>query len=371
MNRFLSVGMTLGVVLMAACSDGAVFEPSHQNHAIDTKAGPASDGALRVTVMSRNLYVGADLDSVIAALVNADPSDDLPALLTAIQTIQRTDFPSRAHAIVEEIEKARPHIVGLQEVSDIDIDLTGLGLPILIDHDFLATLVTALTDRNLNYVPAASIKNIEVTPVPGITLVDFDVMLVDADRVTVTSTVEQNFAANLGVVAPGLDIKRGWVTVTGVIDGATYAFASTHLESGSLPGFPELRALQAGELVASLGPSSPAVLMGDLNDLPGSLMYQVVTSAGLTDVWKALRPGVIGYSCCHASDLSNQVPNFDQRLDYVFAHGLGHANKPVLGRVSLVGLVPSARIPGPLGTIWPSDHAGVVVDFLMPPARGR
>ncbi|TFG52826.1 MAG: hypothetical protein E4H37_04900 [Gemmatimonadales bacterium] len=371
MRRISAFMTAFSLVVVAACSDNSVFEPSQQNQVVDTKSGAASDGAFRVTVMTRNLYVGADVDAVIAALASTDPADDLPALFTAIEIIQRTDFPTRARAIAEEIDRVRPHVVGLQEVSEIDIDLTGLGLPIVIHQDFLASLDAALSDRGLNYVPAATIKNIEAVPFPGISLVDFDVMLVDPARVAVTSVVEQNFAANLGIVAPGLDIKRGWVTVTGLVDGAAYTFASTHLESGSLPGFPELRALQVGELVASLGPSSPAVLMGDLNDMPGSPMYEVLTGAGLTDVWRVLRPGVVGYTCCHADDLSNHIPAFDQRLDYVFVRGVGHANKAVMGQITLVGLVPASRLPGPSGTIWPSDHAGIGVDFLMPPARGR
>ncbi len=91
MSHFLRLAMAVGIVLTAACSADTVFEPSQQSQATDTKVGTASDGALRVTVMTRNLYVGADVDAVIAALANTDPSDDLPALFTAIQTIQRTD----------------------------------------------------------------------------------------------------------------------------------------------------------------------------------------------------------------------------------------------------------------------------------------
>ena len=37
--------------------------------------------------MTWNMYVGADVDAVIAALLSPDPSDDQPALLAAIGTL--------------------------------------------------------------------------------------------------------------------------------------------------------------------------------------------------------------------------------------------------------------------------------------------
>jgi endonuclease/exonuclease/phosphatase (EEP) superfamily protein YafD len=72
--------------------------------------------------------------------------------------------------------------------------------------------------------------------------------------------------------------------------------------------------------------------MGDLNDVPGSLMHQVLTGVGFTDIWAALRPGVVGFTCCHAADLSDRIPEFDERIDYVFARGFGHGNREVLGQ---------------------------------------
>ena len=59
-------------------------------------------------VMSYNLYVGADLDQVIGALVNADPADDFPALLNAIDVLGQTDYPSRVEAIADAILKGAP-----------------------------------------------------------------------------------------------------------------------------------------------------------------------------------------------------------------------------------------------------------------------
>jgi endonuclease/exonuclease/phosphatase family metal-dependent hydrolase len=366
MKTVCRVFRLLGAAVVVACSDSGQVQPSSFDTHSDERPITKPNDAHFVTVMTRNLYVGADLDAVIAALTSSDPSDDFPSLLTAVTTVQQTAYPLRASAMADEIARARPHVLGLQEVSDIDIDLSAFGLSVVIHQDFLAILQAELVTRGLHYVVAAAVKNIEAAPIPGITLVDYDALLVDADRVTVHSAVGHSFSANLGEVSPGVVLKRGWVAVTAIVGGRRYAFASTHPESGSFPGFSELRAVQVAELVATLGTDLPTVLMGDLNDIPGSPMYELLIGAGFTDVWRALRRGVLGNTCCHLKDLSDRHARFDERIDYVFSRGFEHVNKQVLGRVTLVGDTPSDRLQGPEFRIWPSDHAGLVADLLLP-----
>jgi hypothetical protein len=208
-----------------------------------------------------------------------------------------------------------------------------------------------------------------------VTVIDRDVILVDADRATwdPASVVSQTYAANLGMVAPGIVLLRGWVAVDVTVGNQTITVASTHLESGNQPGFPALRALQAAELVASLGTASPAILMGDLNDPVGSPMYGIVTGAGFVDAWAAMRPGAAGLTCCHAKDLANQVANteFDQRIDFITTRGFGQSNGKLTGRIGLLGITPGDRVPGPLYDVWPSDHAGIVLDLITPPANAN
>jgi hypothetical protein len=241
-----------------------------------------------------------------------------------------------------------------------------LQIPVALSLDFLSILQQALAARGLHYTAAATVKNIEAAPLPGVSLVDYDVLLVDADRVHITGIGSHTYAANIGVVAPGVVLKRGWVTVSGTVDGRPYVFASTHLESGAAPGLDQLRAAQAAELAAALASGTPTLLMGDLNDGPGSPMYQVLTGAGFTDVWAALHPGVTGNTCCHPSDLSDRVGRLTQRIDYVLARGLGLGPKAVLGEITRVGAEPSDRLEGPASRIWPSDHAGLAADLLRP-----
>jgi endonuclease/exonuclease/phosphatase family metal-dependent hydrolase len=360
MNTRLHSGIVAALVAAAACTDAPTGIARLARVAARDDAPSA--GVAAVSVMTQNMYVGADLDVVIAALATSDPSDDVPALLGAIQTIGRTDFPARANAMADAIARTRPQVVGLQEVSVIHVDLRAFGLPDVIDQDFLATLQGDLAARGLHYVVAARVHNLTAAPLPGISLDDYDAMLVDADRVAIVSASGQTFAANVGVVAPGIDLKSGWVMARVTIAGAPYTFASTHLASGNVPGFAELRALQAGELAASLPDGVPAIVMGDLNDHAGSPMYQALTGAGFTDTWSALRPGTTGYTCCEAADLSNHVPTLVERIDFVLARGI-----KVAGQVNRIGEVPADRVAGAAGPVWPSDHAGLVVSLLVSP----
>ena len=351
-----------GTGLAAGCSESAVLEPPDRDAGVSGDAA-GSRAAAELGVITRNLYVGTDVDAVISALRTPDPADDLPALVEAIETLRRTDFPARAAAIADEIAKTDPHAIGLQEVSQIDLTLPPLGVD--IHQDFLSTLLAELNERGLAYDVAAEVRNIEAAPFPGVSLLDFDVLLVKRG-IEVGATTAQNFSNNLGTVAPGVILKRGWVTAIVTIDGTELTLASTHLESGNFPGFAELRAAQAQELVGALDPARPAVLMGDLNDAPGSPMYQVLVGAGFIDVWRALRPGVVGNTCCHLDDLSNKLPDLEQRIDYIFARGLERPHAGLIGKVEQLGEVPADRLTGPVSRIWPSDHAGLAGKLRLP-----
>ena len=181
---------------------------------------------------------------------------------------------------------------------------------------------------------------------------------------TIDAASGQDFAVNLGPVAPGVVLIRGWVWARTTVDGQSYTFASAHTEAnlaGAPPGLLEqIRAAQVGEMVATLGTSERVVLMGDLNDTPGSPMYDVLASSGFTDSWRAMHPGVDGLTCCHVADLSDQVARFDQRIDYVWTRGFSREDGKVGGSVDRFGNVPADRVAGPAYPIWPSDHAGLV-----------
>jgi endonuclease/exonuclease/phosphatase family metal-dependent hydrolase len=365
MRTAAKFGALLLVLFAAACSDAPPTEPQlSEEAAIDAMRG-GSHGAAHISVLSRNMYIGTDVDSVIAALVDGDPSNDLPVFLWAVQVFQNTDIVARTNAMADEVARWGPDAIGLQEAWEVTI------VPFGIDVDFQEVFEAALAARGLNYVEAAKVTDTEVTlPAFGVQLVDHDVLLVNADRVTVHSSDGQLFSNNLGVVGP-FNIVRGWTMIRATIAGIEMEVWNAHLESGSDPLIAGLRGLQAGELVTMASTELPVVMMGDFNDEVGSPMHDVMTlTGGFDDGWLELRGRARGHTCCHDKDLSNRRAWFDERIDYVFARGLGHPRSGLKGQMRRTGLRPWERIDGPEYKIWPSDHAGLFAKFVVPPARG-
>jgi hypothetical protein len=224
MNRPARTLLALGV-LLAACSD-TTSPPDFSS---------TSPDPLAVSVMARNAYIGVDVDAVIAALSTPDEADDFPALLDAIETLGLTDFPTRALALAAEIARTRPHVVGLAEISFIDIDLTPLGVGVDFTLDFLPILQAALAAQGLGYAVGAQVQNIDVSVAGGLVhLVDYDVVLYDAERVTWQTVVASNFENNIPpeLLPPGLVLERGWIWGRATIGANTVNIVSTHLESG-------------------------------------------------------------------------------------------------------------------------------------------
>jgi len=357
----------LALAALAACSEQNPLAPQS---AISLN-NSADHGGRSVSVMTRNMYIGADVDAVMTALATPDPNDDLPALMVALQTLQHTDFATRVEAIADEIARNRPDVVGLQEVYDLTVIPAGLGLsgdPIQID--FLAGLQAALAAEHVHYVLAARNTSTDASLAGGaVHIVDHDVLLVNARSVTLAgASVEKVFDANLGTVAEGITLLRGYVARNATVDGIPMLLVNTHLESGDDPQIAGLRAVQAGEVAAFIGAAPRVVLTGDFNDVPNSMMYGVLASSRLVDTWAVLEPRDPGFSCCQAPDLSNRRSLLNQRIDMIWTRGFARPSGKVDGDIQLVSALPSARVRGPFGLIWPSDHAGVfaVVDVPQP-----
>jgi hypothetical protein len=357
---------SIGVALLLGCAAEEANAPTTAR----VPSNASGNAADRLVVMSQNMYVGADVDAILAAILTG--GDIAAVLIEQVQVLQNTEFALRAGALADVLAKDRPHAVGLQEISTIVIDIPALGLDYQVD--FLSTLDSVLTARNLPYVVAGQVTNFTVSPtlpVPGtVSLTDKDVLLIDASRVTVAGPVTAKvFVANLGTIAPGVTLKRGFVMAPLVVNGSPYLVATTHLEDdlGALD-LSDLRMYQMQEIVGYAdGYGVPrAVIMGDLNDVEGSLMYNVATGAGFADLWKTLRPGTTGYTCCQFSDLSNPRQDMNQRIDFIFARGFeGPPGRP-MGQIDRVNFNPGDKVPGPAYPIWMSDHAGLVGTLLMP-----
>jgi endonuclease/exonuclease/phosphatase family metal-dependent hydrolase len=324
------------------------------------------------------------VDAVIAALISPDPDDDFPALLHALEVFQATDFPTRAAAIAGEIARTRPMVVGLQEVSRISVDLTALGMPVAFTVDFEPILASALAARGLDYVKVAENTNIDISVLPAplvTTLRDKDVLLARGDLVP-SSAGGKSYDICLGPVpacpitipAP-LPIGRGYVWAEILVNDVPWTFVATHLEDGDTPDFAAIRAVELSELIGRFAAApGPVVVMGDFNDPPeedgdpGPDAYDLMTAGGYTDVWRAMRPGVVGYTCCHASDLTNLLPSlFHERIDFVFARNVPSGEK-LFGTIDIVGKLPSERT-GATQPRWASDHAGLAATLFVPAGR--
>ena len=360
-SRFVSIGAAL---LLLGCAADDANAPTTAG----SQSSAKGDGAHRLVVMTQNFYVGANVDAIIAALATGDQQKVLTVLLAQVQVLQQTDVASRAGALADAIAKTRPHVVGLQEVSIINVDLTWAGIPVVFNADFLPVIMQALQDRGLPYAVAGSILNIDAQPVTGVRLRDYDVMLYDTERAIPGSPVIQKlFQYNLGDPGIGVALNRGWVSRPFTVDGETYQVASTHLEDDLGPNdLSQLRMAQMAEIVQTIAGAERAVIMGDLNDTEGSAMYQVASQYGYADLWRTLRPGTTGFTCCNDADLANPRPAHNQRIDFIFARGVEGPPGRAMGKIDRVNYNPSEKVPGPFYPLWISDHVGLVGTLLMP-----
>lgn len=363
--RYLTHFLLAGTAaLLIGCGADPATSPAPPAAADVTAASGQWHPAL--TVMSQNIYVGADVDAILLALGSGDPALIQQVLAKQMQVLAQTDFPTRAAALANEIAARRPHVVGLQEISRIHLDLNVFGVPATYDMDFLPVLLAALEARGLHYRVAAKVENMTAEPVPGyVRLTDFDVVLVDARRTRLDPerTVARTYSENLGPVAPGVSLARGFVAIRVMVEGRWYRVASTHLEDDFGPlDLSELRAAQMLELVGLLGDAPRALIMGDLNDPAGSPMYQVAVGAGFVDAWDALHPGSEGATCCHPANLTNdRIP--DERIDFVLARGFARPER-LDGRIVRIGLRPDDMVEGPFHRIYAADHAGLVARLI-------
>jgi hypothetical protein len=320
------------------------------------------------TVMSRNLYIGANADAVIEAI--ASGGDVVEALGVALQTLQHTDFPARMAAIAEEIAAVKPAVLGVQEVYDLYVNLTALGMGDgEIQLDFLAALEAQLDARGLSYELVARNTVTDVTLAGGaVHLVDHDALLVDPARVQITGDpLTGVFQAEIPPeLTGGLQLLTGYVAAPATVDGVPVLLVNTHPQSGAGEVYAQLRGYQALELLQVVGDAPRVIMTGDFNDEPGSPMYDSLASGGLTDVWGALRPKLPGFSCCQDPDLSNPASALDQRIDYVWTRGLAGPSGRLMGTTWLTSTHPADRIVAADGSlIWPSDHAGLVASLLV------
>jgi endonuclease/exonuclease/phosphatase family metal-dependent hydrolase len=317
-----------------------------------------------ITVMTQNLYLGADTNPIL----NATNLPDLQAaIIGARNSVVANNFPLRAGAIASEVAARGPLLIGLQE-SEI-VSESGASL------NYADTLVAALKAQGLNYtytIPGVGAAvhtgltlDSTVAGIPGFTVTDQEVVLVrtDVPNFTVKSILAPTFANDVTVVSPLLGqftLKRGYVLVEASLDGVPFQFVSTHL--AETHNF--LEPAEIGEILTALGTTEERqIVVGDFNARPDELCGESLPcgpakmlTAGFTDTGAGLGP-----TCCQSPTLDNTVSSLNNRYDYIFERRF-HA----ISSAALVGDQPfEEERPR-----WPSDHAGVTATATIVEVAG-
>ncbi len=370
------------------------------------------DGASTpTTVMTRNVYLGADIQRPIVATAGKTGLEALVALgnsnVVTRNIVDQTNFPRRSELLAAEIAEATPDLVGLQEVAlwrsgplelPPPFGTTPLGTTNAqqVDYDYLKLLLQDLRQQGTPYKAVVVQEEMDLespaflgNPANGtvsqgrdIRLTMRDVILLRASsnlRVLDKGSAQYDTKVPVNVGGSQLDIIRGygWVDVAHG-SGKPFRFVNTHLEA-----FSSVAALlQAQELLAEATVTDrTTVIACDCNSdplnnttkptdpapVPHSAPYDFITGpGGFTDMWLEWLPADQGWTSGLNELVNEPTPgSWTHRIDMIFARpGPGQQLDVVAGEVT--GDEPTAK--DPRTGLWPSDHAGVVLTITG--ARG-
>lgn len=390
----LTVATTLSAMLMAPAAASAENASGYQ------RSGRA------LTVMTRNVYVGGDITKPVRAASGKSGEAALVALGQANRelrrTVDRTSFSVRSRLLAREIARAAPDVVGLQEVAlwrhgPMELNRAGVANAEEVDYDFLSMLLDELHDRRARYRVASLQQQSDVeapafagnpfdgtaTETRDVRLTVFDVILVrERAGIRVGRSGGGQYAAridlDLDLSGVPFSIVRGYTWVDLRVRSQRLRFVNTHLESQSA----DLALAQARELGESRALRARNVVLvcdcnsDPLNDtvrpgstVPYSAAYRLLTgSAGFTDQWRNLRHAQPEAPTAALSELVNDATSaaLDRRLDLVLTRFA--LAEPRSRRGQTTG--DELRDRDPVTGLWPSDHAGVVLDLRLRPSRG-
>lgn len=345
-----------------------------------------------VKVMTRNLYLGANLDPGLKAKSVQGLVDGAGKIL---KQVDQNNFRARARGIANEIASARPDLIGLQEAAlwrTEPCDKSPLPpAAATVRYDYVQLIMNQLKKRHLRYSVAVEKPEFDfevwvnrdgkhTTSGPGcpygseinVRLTMRDAILVRSG-VTVSNPQAGSFATLLQVKPAGatVDVTRGWTSIDADVAGHAFHFVNTHLEAfdnhranstnqGTSVGNGRIREAQARELVAPDGPARsqlPVILVGDLNSdvktevkAGDALAYRALLDARFVE-----RSTSTPLGCCLNADVL-KISGGAKRSD--FDHKVDHVMTDAPKRIQLVkGTVTGLK---PFGGFWDSDHAGLV-----------
>jgi endonuclease/exonuclease/phosphatase family metal-dependent hydrolase len=344
----------------------------------------------KVKVMTRNLYLGADLTPGTTA-------KSLPELVNGagqiLNEVDANNFPVRAEGLAQEILTTAPDVVGLQEAAlwrTAPCDQSPLPpKATTVRYDFLASLMKELNKGKALYRVAvvkpefdfevwANTDGNDQTHGPNCPMgSEINGRLTMRDAILVRKGVKARspksgtFKTLLRVKPAGvnIDVTRGWTSIDATVHGKKLHFVNAHFEafdsapsnftnSDKTVGNGRIREAQAKELVRGPARSKlPVIALGDFNSdvktevkKGDGLAYRALLKGGFVE-----RSTYNPLGCClNASILTTsgggKPGDFDHKVDHVMT------NQPK--KVRLL----SSKITGltPVNGFWDSDHAGVL-----------
>jgi endonuclease/exonuclease/phosphatase family metal-dependent hydrolase len=379
--------------VLAALLLGTAFAPAAATSAQAAKP----DDAGSVTVMTRNIYLGADINRPVrAATEAAEAGGDQTAILVALgrathetrEIVDRTNFTVRSGLLADEIADTAPDLVALQEVAlwrSGPLNLAGIAAPSAtdVDYDFLEMLLDDLEEEGVSYEAVnvgmrADVEAPAFAAYPGdptsrnvrMTMRDVILMRADSGLAAVgggNKIYDVNLAVEIAGVPMNFDRGYNFVDVENAA-GVDLRFVNTHLEAFSS----DIALAQAVQMVTEAGATPRTTVIAcdcnsdPLNDSVKSFdtvahkaPYEYIVSRGFEDMWLVRWPAQRGWTA-GLSELVNDTKTwgFDHRIDMIFARtAAGETIRVRHGEVTGDKKGDRDKATG----LWPSDHAGVVI----------
>ncbi|HYQ13168.1 MAG TPA: hypothetical protein VEP94_06965, partial [Solirubrobacterales bacterium] len=219
--------------------------------AVAMLAAPARSqaaGNSKVSVMTRNVYLGADLSPGIAAQNFNELKD---AAGTILNQVDQNNFPVRAKGLAKEILQKRPALVGLQEAA---LWRTApCGSPFIppqattVRYDYIQLLLNQLNRTGPNYRLVVSQPEFDFES-PANTDHSPDHSCDINARLTMQDAILARDGSDVATRNPGaghfdtllqepvsgvpVDVTRGWTKVDAKVGGSGwFRFVDTHLEA--------------------------------------------------------------------------------------------------------------------------------------------
>jgi hypothetical protein len=367
-----------------------------------TAAAKGKKKGHQLTVMTRNLYLGADLSPALqAGSVNAA----VDAAYQIEQQVHRTQFPSvRAAELAAEIKKQKPDIVGLQEgawwrTGPYDLGAVTSGPKATqtdpLGGDFLSDLLGQLNKGKKKGKSGKKALRYRIAVVKP--EFDFELpvnqgsgglgacpsqchneRLTMRDAILVKKGVKTSnatagtFSTLLRVKVGGaidVDVTRGWAALNAKVNGRKVHVVDSHFEAFDSAAnntgsdgktYPKggIREAQAKQLVAPGGPTSsklPTILVGDFNsdspvhgdqvDPGDALAYRALLANGWSE--RAFTPPPFG-CCLQDANLSDpSTAGITHRVDHI----MSNSKKIKFKKGGLTTTYANG--------LWSSDHFGL------------